>query len=228
MCDSDGSNLVRVTSLGAEAGTPRWSPDGGQIAFDFCAEREDRDIYVVRAEGGAPRRLTTDPAEEVVPSWSRDGQWIYFAANHNGDWQVWKIPAAGGETLQVTKQGGFLAFESPDGKFVYYAKGLTLPGLWRVPVAGGEETPVLDRLQVGHWGNWAVVEEGIYFLNPEAKDGAAIEFFSFATRRVTKVAGLGNVSLFPHGFAVSPDRRWILYPLWEQSGSDIMFVENFR
>jgi len=46
--------------------------------------------------------------------------------------------------------------------------------------------------------------------------------------QVTKqVAGLGKVNIFVHGFAVSPDRRWILYTL-RNNISDIMLVENFQ
>jgi hypothetical protein len=41
--------------------------------------------------------------------------------------------------------GGFAAFASPNGKYVYYAKNRSVPGLWRVPVDGGTEEPVLPR-----------------------------------------------------------------------------------
>ena len=103
-------------------GTPRWSPDGQQIAFD-SNPRGNSDIYVVKADGGRPCRLTTGNYAEVAPSWSRDGRWIYFASDQTGAWQVWKMPAEGGGAVQVTKQGGFAALESYDGKTLYYAKG---------------------------------------------------------------------------------------------------------
>jgi hypothetical protein len=47
------------------------------------------------------------------------------------------MPSSGGEAAQVTRQGGFEGFESPDGKYFYYAKGRDIPGIWRIPVAGG-------------------------------------------------------------------------------------------
>ncbi len=119
---------------------------------------------------------------DVAPSWSRDGRWIYFASNRTGDYQVWKVPAEGGDAAQVTKRGGVAAFESPDGKFVYYTA--LKPGIWRVSVEGGEETPVLDQPRLGYWGYWAVADSGIYFVNTEVKLHPTIEFFSFATGRV--------------------------------------------
>src|SRR5262245_1849997 len=120
-CDSDGSKLRQLTGLGRPlTGTPRWSPDGEYIAFDARLE-EQSDIYVITAGGGQPQRVTKETASDEVPSWSRDGKWIYFASNRSGAYQVWKTPAEGGESVQVTKAGGFAAFESPDGKDVYYS-----------------------------------------------------------------------------------------------------------
>ncbi len=228
ICDSDGSNCFQLTSFqGPLTCTPRWSPDGQQIAFDSRPEGHG-DIFVVDVERRVPRRLTTATSDDVVPSWSNDGRWIYFASNRSGTRQVWKASAEGGPAVQVTQNGGFAAFESPDGQFVYYAK-YTEPGIWRVPVEGGEETLVLDLLQPGLWGYWAVSEQGIYFLNAEAEPRPAIEFYRFATRRTTHVFVPEKDPFYGDpGLALSPDGRWILYAQVDQETSDIMLVENFR
>jgi len=227
-CDSDGANPTQLTSAAPHgAGTARWSPDGRHIAFDSRPEGH-ADIFVMSAEGGSPRRLTTDPANDVVPSWSRDGRWIYFSSNRGGTRQVWKAPEEGGQAIQVTKRGGFAAFESADGRVLYYAK-FDSPGLWRVPVGGGEESLVCDRLRPGYWGAWAVADKGIYFINPEAEPRAAIEFFSFATGQTTRIALLEKEpAKFTPNLTLSPDGRSILYTQLDQSGNDIMLVENFR
>jgi Tol biopolymer transport system component/DNA-binding winged helix-turn-helix (wHTH) protein len=229
VCNSDGSNALPLTNLAhTNTGTPRWSPDGRRIAFDSLAEG-NVDIYVVSASGGKPERVTTEPSEDTCPSWSRDGQWIYFSSNRSGSLQIWKKPSAGGAATQVTKQGGFEGFESFDGKFFYYAKGRDLPGIWRIPVEGGEEAPVLDHHRAGFWRSWAVVEQGIYFITAETPDRPLIEFFSFATGRVTQVATLDRpITRNIPGISVSPDGRWLLYTQIDQSGSDIMLMENFR
>jgi Tol biopolymer transport system component len=229
--DSDGSNQVQVNSADAEwTGTPRWSPDGRQIAFDLKREA-DWDIYTTSLDGGPPRRVTTEPSDENVPSWSRDGRWIYFSSDRTGKRQVWKAPAEGGEPVQVTKEGGFLAFESADGRFVYYTKDRDVqlsPGIWRTPVEGGEETRVLDSFNAENWGDWALMEDGIYFINADDKGNCAIQFFDFARRRVTQVAELGQ-DIFLNGLAVSPERRQILYSRVDETGGvDIMLIENFR
>jgi Tol biopolymer transport system component len=230
-CEADGSNAVQLTNFnGPLTGSPCWSPDGKQIAFDARPEGNP-DIFVISAEGGRPRRLTEDPAEEIAPSWSRDGRWIYFESNRDGSTQIWKMPADGGEARQVTKGGGSVAYESIDGKFLYYTKGRNLAGIWRVPVEGGKEKLVLDTHKAGFWSAWTLVEKGIYFLTAEQLSRPAIEFFSFTTGRVTEVTALAKAFrpwTNPEGLSVSADGRWILYTQEDRVDMDIMLVENFR
>ena len=149
------------------------------VAIDRSATRFDEEgeelaislgeLAATVGEGGRPRRITTETSNDVVPSWSRNGRFVYFASNRTGTRpEIWKAPVAGGEAQQVTKQGGFAAFESPDGKYLYYAK-LDVAGLWRIPVEGGQESLVLDQLKPRQWGYWAVTDDGIYFINSESE-----------------------------------------------------------
>jgi Tol biopolymer transport system component/DNA-binding winged helix-turn-helix (wHTH) protein len=228
VCDRNGENQIPVTNIGAlNTSTPRWSPDGRQIAFDSLQEG-NRDIYVISANGGRPHRFTREPSEDARPSWSRDGRWIYFGSNRSGSVQIWKMPVEGGPAVQVTRQGGLEGFESPDGRSFYYAKGRLVPGIWRIPVAGGEEALVLDHHRAGYWLYWAVTEQGIYFATEETRRRPVIEFYSFATGKVTLVMQLEKPLGGVRGLTVSPDGRWILYTQFDQSGSDIMLMENFR
>ena len=128
--------------------------------------------------------------------------------------------------MQVTKQGGREAFESPDGNFVYYSKGFEVYGLWRVPVQGGLEVKVLDQVTQGYW---AIFDQGIYFVNPQVRPHPAIEFFSFASGRTTQIATVENALLWTGpSLAVSSDGRWILYVQVDSIESDIMLVKNFK
>jgi eukaryotic-like serine/threonine-protein kinase len=231
VCDSDGLNPVQLTSFGGPfVGTPRWSSDGQRIAFDSTKEGH-REIYVINADGGAPRRLTIGTFDNVRPSWSSDGRWIYFGSIRSGTWQVWKAPVEGGEAVQVTKNGGREAFESRDGKFVYYSKfGVpAVPGIWRVATEGGEETQVLDE---GTQNNWALLDDGICFLDTIVTP-PVIKFFSFSTRRLEPIVALSREVMPQGGFdtpslAVSPDGRWLFYVQADRAESEIMLVENFR
>jgi hypothetical protein len=146
----------------------------------------------------------------------------------NGQWNVWKMPSVGEAAVRVTTNHGFEAFESTDGKFLYYNKregpGLDQPGIWRIPVQGGEEVQVLHQ---GLAQDWTIAGQGICFINLRSTSGVAIEFFSFATHRVSQISTLPKNVASP-GFAVSPDGRWVLYVQEDSQDSDIMLMENFR
>jgi Tol biopolymer transport system component/DNA-binding winged helix-turn-helix (wHTH) protein len=224
VCDSDGSNAVQLTSLGVEAGTPRWSPDSQRIAFDSNVEGR-WEIYVIHVNGGKPRRLTLGPGSSDAPSWSRDGKWIYFVSSRDGRDQLWKIPAEGGEPIEVTRNGGTNGFESSDRKFIYYAKGRYGTSLWKIPMDRGDETQVLESLV--QWDGFAVVDGGIYFIPTPAAGAAScsINFLSFASGKIRPVATTDRPA---DGLTVSPDGRWILYTQLDQNVSELMLVENFR
>ena len=225
MCQRDGSGLMQLTHLNSVTGTPRWSPDGQQIAFDSLAAGNS-DIYVTESQGGPLRKFTNELSSDAVPSWSQDGRWIYYASDRTGSYEVWKMSSTGGSAVQVTRHGGFAAFESPDGKFLYYTKGLTVPGLWRVPINGDEEVELISSLGAGYWGYWAVVENGVYYLDTTSKPGIA--FFDITTHRTTPVFDLDRAVREVPGLAVSPDKRTILYTQLDASTCDIILAENFR
>jgi Tol biopolymer transport system component len=178
------------------------------------------------ADGGPPRRLTTGPSNNVRPSWSHDGQWIYFGSNRSGASQIWKEPAAGGAAVQVTRSGGEEAFESTDGKFVYWAK-LSEEGIWRVAVEGGDETQVLDVSMENHW---TLTPQGICFFDLSNPAGPALKLYSFATHHRTLLRQFSKdirIDTWGTALSVSPDGRWILYTQLDQSGSNLVVVENF-
>ena len=223
LADLDGANAVQLTSMGAPVtAVPRWSPDAQTIAFHSNLEGQF-EIYRIPASGGKPRRLTSHPANDQEPSFSRDGQWIYFGSNRTGEYQIWKIPPSGGEAVQVTHNGGDVAFESPDRAYVYYTQ--TAPGahpLWRLPISGGQPVKVLEGVMERAF---VVLERGIYYIDRPSGE-ARLQFFDFATGRSTTVArNLGEISV---GLTVSPDGRTILYSRVDASVDDLMLVENFR
>lgn len=131
--------------------------------------------------------------------------------------------------MQATgTRGGEEAFESVDGKFVYYAKLQEL-GIWRAAAEGGEETRVIDQ---GGLGLWALTGQGICFFDMSSSAGSAIRFYDLLTRRVkvihlfskqTRMDNTTNTAI-----TVSPDGRWILYTQLDQAGTNLMLVENFR
>ena len=227
ICDSDGSKTAQLTSLGGSGiYGPSWSPDSQNIALTVAQKGMKEDIYVVSVNGGVPRRMTTDPAEDKWPYWSHDGKWIYFSSTRTGREEIWKMPSNGGEALQITRNSGDTPQESADGKYLYYMKGWPeAVSVWRASVDGNQEAKVLDS--VHSEGQWTVGKEGIYFFRTPDKMGHSdICFYEFATGQIRKVLTIQR--LVDTHIAVSPDGGAILYPQSDESGSVLMLVENFR
>jgi hypothetical protein len=214
--------------LESHSGTPRWFPDGRRIVFDSKKEGQF-EIYVIDTDTRVPRRLRNEPSDDVTPSVSHDGKWIYFASIRSGRWEVWRLPAEGGEVVQVTHEGGAIPFESTDGKVVYYQKTLGDSEVWKVPVTGGEETRVLGP---AGQTQFAVVADGIYFIEPGPPGfggwikGNSLKFFSFVKVSPEKVF---DIKYWPQiGLSVSPDGRYTLFSQMDPFVQDLMLVENFR
>jgi serine/threonine protein kinase len=224
-CSEDGTNQIQLTSLnGADVGSPVWSPDGKTIAFDARVEGHG-DVFLISAEGGSPQRLTSGSFENNLPTWSRDLRWIYFSSNRTGSWQIWKMPPSGGNAVQVTKDGGFAAQESIDGKFLYlWLEGGTI---WKMPLEGGATVRIFDGVK--SFASWKITANGIYFVDV-SKTPALIKFFDFATQQSKTITSvdLGYSVPSPQNFDVSPDGQWILFKRVDQVDSDIMLVEDFH
>ena len=226
--DRNGENNLQLTSFGGPAtGSPFWSPDAKQIAFDSRPDGNP-DIFVVQLEGHVLKRMTQEPSQDLVPSWSRDGTWLYFASDRSGRFEIWRMPSQGGPAQQVTRQGGFHGVESPDGKYLYYTRSHSEPGLWRVPLAGGDETPVLPSLRGTFWGYWGVTERGIYYLDRQDAEAHGIRYFL----RLFDPASKGDREVmemprrpYNSGLSISPDGRSCLYTQVDRSDTDIMLVD---
>jgi Tol biopolymer transport system component/DNA-binding winged helix-turn-helix (wHTH) protein len=222
LCGSDGGRCRQLTSFnGPLTGTPRWSPDGKQIAFDSAAAGHFN-IYVVDADGGAPRRLD-DPADAVAPSWSRDGKWIYFTSRRTGRPEIWKLPSSAGAAVQVTRNGGLTAFESPDGESLYYTKASGKSMLWRSRLDGSAETAIADDVVAR---GFAVTPDQIYYLRQEARGFATLRSLTLATGKNAQIATITKTLHL--GLSVSPDRKYALYAQIDHEGSNLVLLEDFH
>jgi len=60
------------------------------------------DLWLGSASGGVARRITSHPGLELFPKFSPDGKWIAFTGQYDGNFNVYVIPAEGGEPKQLT------------------------------------------------------------------------------------------------------------------------------
>jgi Tol biopolymer transport system component/DNA-binding winged helix-turn-helix (wHTH) protein len=221
--DRDGSNPIQLTAMNG-IGTPRWSPNSRSIAFDV-GWRDRGAVFVVDVPGGVPRPLAQGSSDNLVPNWSPDGKWVYFASTRSGLWQVWKMPIEGGSAIQLTTHGGFAAYPSINGQTIFYSKfNFPNPEVWRIPVEGGSETRV-PQVRPETWASWTPTEKGIYFIQKNSTEQPNVMFFDFASSQVSRVATLDKL---PFWLSASQDGKSLLYEHLDEENSHIMLLRNFQ
>lgn len=220
---ADGSSPSQLTALDG-AGTPRWSPDSKTIAFDSRLNDHGA-VFTVPADGGEPRALVHGQEENLVPSFSRDGRWVYFGSDRGGNWQVWKVSSSGGTPVKVTSHGGFAAQEASDGYLYYASSRFPNPEIWRVPIGGTGEIQVSPRVIPRTWASWAVVPAGIYFIEDTPDAGSVLNFYDFSRNDIRRIAQLEKA---PFWLSASADGSKVYMDMANQEESSIMMLENFR
>lgn len=125
------------------------SPDGRTIAFSLLG-----DLYLLPAEGGAARRITSGTAYDVEPRFSPDGTRLAFASDRGGIENLWTSNLEGGDLRQVSQEKDLTVSSpawSPDGDYLVGRKRITDTSslgtveLWMWHVKGGAGVKITDR-----------------------------------------------------------------------------------
>ena len=141
------------------------SPDATQIAISDNSQGEHNSlVYIVPIAGGAPRRIT-QKSPSYWHGWSPDGKTLAFVGQREGDFDIYAIPAAGGEETRLTTAKGLDDGPeySPDGKFIYFNSERTgHMQIWRMRPDGSEQEQVFSD-ELNNWfphispdGKWMV------------------------------------------------------------------------
>ncbi len=169
----DGKSLLfnrngRIEKIPATGGTPQVldtgfavrcnndhgiSPDGTQLAIsDNSQEDHESLVYIVPIGGGTPRRIT-QKSPSYWHGWSPDGKTLAFVGERNDDFDIYAIPAAGGEEKQLTTAKGLDDGPeySPDGKYIYFNSERTgHMQIWRMRADGSEQ----EQITFGEENDW--------------------------------------------------------------------------
>ena len=225
----DGSAARRLTQIdGARVSGPKWSPDGRSLVVT-ARSQGNADVFLVLPDGRT-RALTSDPADDVAPAWSADGESVYFASNRGDRWQIYRVPTSGGEPAPVTVRGGVAAAATPDGGLLVIrpdSRGVwaLAPGNDGVPRdVGARRIPA--NLSPADWANWTVVDGAIYALERRYDGSARVVRVDPETGARTVVATARDVPE-DSGLAVFPGGTRVLLARQERADSDLFLAADF-
>ena len=137
--------------LGELAVNVDWSPDGTRIVYQTSNTGDP--LFVADRDGANAKQLVVGQPEthQHSPTWSPDGQWIYFVrlpANQN-EVDLWRIAATGGEPERLTQSNSYMGYPTPlDERTLLYVgedQDGAGPWLWALDV----ETKVTRRVSFG-------------------------------------------------------------------------------
>ncbi len=193
----------------------RWvqvSPRGDQVVYQALGH-----LYTRALPNGTPRRLTRQNDHfEFFPSFSRDGRSIVYTTWNDTELGSMRVVSArGGNGRKVTREAGhyYEPVFSPDGKTIVYRKddGSSLtsphwgmnPGLYAIPVGGGEPRKLTDS---GTEPQFAASGDRVYYTRVESGS------------RLLASIGLDGRDKRDHlksewatDFQLSPDGRWVAF-----------------
>jgi TolB protein len=148
------------------------SPDGKKLVISHHAHNktpgENSTLYILPIEGGKPKEITPN-SPSYWHGWSPDGKFLIYTAKRNSQWDIYKIPADGGNEIQLTNNK-FLndgSEFSTDGKYIWFNSNRTgTMQIWRMKADGSEQTQITDD----KYQNW---------FAHQSPDGGKIIFLSY-------------------------------------------------
>ncbi|MEP6690438.1 MAG: S9 family peptidase [Gemmatimonadaceae bacterium] len=161
-----------------------------------------RHIFVIPADGGTPRQITSGNWDHGAPEWLPDGKSLVFSGlrETDADWiwresEIYRADVASGAVTQLTHRKGPDAnpMPSPDGKLIAYTGFDSTDATWVdsklyvMNADGSNAHVVMDKLDRSPSGlMWAHDGTGLYF-NVENEGDRDLYFSSLAgdVRRVT-------------------------------------------
>ncbi len=183
-------------------------------------------IYTVPVTGGTPKQVTPR-GPSYLHGWSPDGKYLVFTGERNKEYDIYRVPAAGGPEERLTTATGLDDGPeyTPDGKYIYFNSNRTgTMQLWRMQADGtGQEAVTHGDFHdwfphISPDGKWIVF---LSFLKEEVESGDH-PFYKHVYLRLMPVAG-GTPKVIAYVYG---GQGTINTPSWSPDGKKVAFVSN--
>ena len=208
---------VSFASEGADF-DPEVDPSGNYLVYASTQHAQYADIYRKKVGGNTLVQLTSDPAEDVMPTISPDGKWIAFASNRSGNWDIWVMPFAGGPASQVTFEVDHELHPSfsPDGSQLVYCRRNERSDRWEIWSFDLDTPGIRTYLCDGLFPQWCPDSSRNTILFQRARERGG-QYFGIWT------ADLKNESCTNITEIVAASNSAIMHPSWSPNGKLICY-----
>ena len=183
-------------------------------------------IYTVPVAGGQPR-LVTPLGPSYLHGWSPDGKFLVYCAERNGQYDVYRIPVAGGAEQQLTNTPGLDDGPeyTPDGKYIYFNSVRSgSMQIWRMRPDGSHPEQITDD-EYNNWfahvspdGKWIAF---VSYLPGQVEPGEHPPARRVYLRLLPVDGGVPKVIAYLYG-----GQGTMNVPSWSPDGSQLAFVSN--
>jgi TolB protein len=140
-------------------------------------------LYWKSVDGVAITQLTSDPASDIQPAFSRDGARIAFSSNRAGNWDIWVIGTDGGPAVQITRgiADDVHPSWSPDGTKLVYTSLPPNGGPGQLWIADALAGGTARFIGYGLFPNWSPADDLIVYQRARERES---RWFSIWTVRL--------------------------------------------
>ena len=172
------------------------------------------DIWTIGADGSGMRQIMRNPADDRMPTWSRDGRFIYFDTDRTGQTETWRVKLPD----QTEEPVNARLFESHDGRMLDDEREGELVVR---SASGGHERTIRSCP-----GAWAVGPRGVFYECAAEGTARTVSYWDVETGKGQTIATLTDTDAIGR-ISVSRDGRSIIYDR-SKATFDLMMIENFR